>query len=305
MLRRRIGAVATLAMVVTLAACATSRPGSAADVSTGRMVLVVAAENFWGSIAAQIGGAQVEVVSIIDRPEADPHDYEPTAADARTVDQADVAIGNGIGYDPWFDKLVSSDPDGPIVVDAGSVAGLSTGANPHQWFSPATVDRVISAITAALAKAAPAESATFTAGEKRFEQVTLLNYHSVIDAIRSTYAGVAVGASESIFSPLAPSLGLRLITPPDFLAAVSEGTDPSATDKATVDAQIDDHQIKVWIYNSQNATPDVARLNAAAKAAGIPIVTITETMTPAGANFEDWQTAQLTRLQVALEKAMK
>jgi zinc/manganese transport system substrate-binding protein len=309
MLRRPIGAVAAVTLVVTLVvtltACATSRPGSAGDPPSAGVVRVVAAENFWGSIAAQIGGAQVEVVSIIDSPSADPHDYEPTAADARTVDQAAVAIGNGIGYDPWFGKLVSSDPNGPLLVDVGSVAGLSTGDNPHQWYSPTTVDRVISAITAALAKAAPAQSDTFKAGEKRFQQVTLLNYHSVIDAIKTTFANVAVGASESIFAPLAPSLGLRLITPSDFLAAVSEGTDPSATDKARVDAQIEEHQIKVWIYNSQNATPDVARLNAAAKAAGIPVVTVTETMTPAGANFQDWQTAQLTRLQAALAEAMK
>ncbi|MCW2527676.1 MAG: putative cation transporter, periplasmic cation-binding protein, partial [Pseudonocardiales bacterium] len=273
--------------------------------SSAGVLHVVAAENFWGSIAAQIGGARVEVVSIIDSPDADPHDYEPTAADARTVDQADIAIGNGIGYDPWFGKLVSSDPDGPIQVDVGVVAGLSTGANPHQWYSPTTVDRVIAAIANALAKAAPAQGDSFRSGKQRFELITLLNYHSVIDAIKTRYADVAVGASESIFAPLAPALGLRLITPPDFLAAVSEGTDPSATDKAAVDAQIEQHQIKVWLYNSQNATPDVARLNAAAKAAGIPIVTVTETMTPAGATFQDWQTAQLTRLQAALAQAIK
>ena len=102
-----------------------------------------------------------------------------------------------------------------------------------------------------------------------------------------------MGASESIFAPLAQALGLKLITPPGYLKAITEGTDPTPADKATTDRQIATRQIKVWVYNSQNATPDVQRLNDAAKAAGIPIATVTETLTPAGASFQAWQSRQL------------
>ena len=45
----------------------------------GGGVRVVAAENFWGSIARQIGGAHATVQSIIVNPAQDPHSYEPTA----------------------------------------------------------------------------------------------------------------------------------------------------------------------------------------------------------------------------------
>ena len=88
--------------------------------------------------------------------------------------------------------------------------------------------------------------------------------------------------------------------PPTFLKAISEGTDPTASDKATIDQQIKTKQIKVYIYNSQNATPDIQAQIAEAKAAGIPVTTITETLTPATATWQQWQTAQLVSLQAAL-----
>ena len=72
---------------------------------------MVAAENFWGSLAAQLGGDRVSVRSIIDNPDADPHDYEPTAADARAMAGAQLVIVNGIGYDAWAGKLVDANPD--------------------------------------------------------------------------------------------------------------------------------------------------------------------------------------------------
>ena len=62
-------------------------------------------------------------------------------------------------------------------------------------------------------------------------------------------------------------------------------------------------QIKVWVYNSQNATPDVQRVNQLARAAHIPITTITETLSPASATFEQWQVAELRSLQQALHQA--
>jgi zinc/manganese transport system substrate-binding protein len=59
----------------------------------------------------------------------------------------------------------------------------------------------------------------------------------------------------------------------------------------------------VWVYNSQNATPDVRRQIEACRAHKIPVTTVTETLVPAGASFQDWQTAQLRRLEAALAAA--
>jgi len=121
--------------------------------------------------------------------------------------------------------------------------------------------------------------------------------------IRARYEGVPVGYSESIFQPLGQALGLKLLTPDSFAKAIAEGTDVSAADKQTVDRQAQARQIKVWVYNRQNATPDVQRVNQLARTAAIPITTITETLSPASDTFEQWQVAELKSLQQALHTA--
>jgi zinc/manganese transport system substrate-binding protein len=265
---------------------------------------VVAAENFWGSIAQQLGGTRVEVASIIDNPNTDPHAYEPTAANARTLATARLAIVNGVGYDAWASKILDANPvDGRVVLSVGKLVGASAGANPHRWYSPPDVERVIARLSADYQRLDAGHAAYYAAQRRAFERRGLAQYRGLIAQIRSRYAGVPVGASESIFAPLAGALGLRLLTPGRFLNAVSEGTDPAAQDKTTVDRQIAGRRIEVWVYNSQNATPDVQRLTAAARRAGIPVATVTETLTPAGASFQDWQARELRGLAAALARS--
>jgi zinc/manganese transport system substrate-binding protein len=265
---------------------------------------VVAAENFWGSIAKQLGGNRVEVTSIITNPATDPHDYEPTSDDARTMAGARMAIVNGIGYDAWASKLLAANPTpGRAVISVGDLLGLKAGDNPHQWYSPPTVERVIGQITAQYERSDPGDRAYFERRQTVFKIRSLARYRRLIRQIKSRYAGTAVGASESIFAPLAPALGLRLVTPSGFLDAISEGTEPTPAEKATTDQQINGNRIKVWVYNSQNATPDVQRLNGEARAAGVPITTVTETPTPAGVSFQAWQSREFESLRAALARA--
>src|SRR5438105_3095775 len=288
-------------MLLSLSACGSS---SSSSTSSSGKLAVVAAENFWGSIATQLGGDRVEVTSLITNPDTDPHDYEPTPGDGREIASARLVIVNRIGYDPWADKLLSANrASGRDVVKVGDLVGLKEGDNPHQWYSPETVEKVISQITAEYKKRRPADAAYFDQQHEKFESSGLAGYHAVIADIKAKYAGTAVGASESIFAPLAGPLGLRLVTPESFLDAISEGNDPTAADKATVDQQIASKAIKVFVFNSQNSTPDVQRLVNAAKANGIAVTTVTETLTPKGATFQAWQTAQLRALERALATA--
>ncbi|MGN6276024.1 MAG: metal ABC transporter solute-binding protein, Zn/Mn family [Solirubrobacterales bacterium] len=292
--------LALLAFAGALTGCGGAGTSAA---GSGRLN-VVAAEDFWGSIAQQLGGERVEVTDIITNPAADPHDYEPSAEDARTMAGAQLAIVNGIGYDQWATKLLEANPSsGRTVLTVGDLLGLKSGDNPHQWYSPSSVQKVIAQITADYKQADPAHAAYFDARRRHFEEVDLASYHRLIDQIRSRYAGTPVGASESIFEPLAPALGLKLLTPRGFMDGIAEGTEPTPADKATADRQIADHQVKLWVYNSQNATPDVQRLNDAARAAGIPIATVTETLTPEGASFQAWMGRELEGLAAALAKA--
>jgi zinc/manganese transport system substrate-binding protein len=293
-------AVAALGAAAAVAFAASDANRSA----SGGPIRVVAAENFWGSIASQLGGSRVQVTSIVTNPATDPHEYEPTAVDARTLAGAQLVIVNGIGYDPWASKLLAANPvDGRIDLDVGDLVGLKPGANPHRWYSPADVQRAIGAIVADLMKLDPEHAASYRAQQARFEAKGLARYKELIASIRRRYHGVPVGASESIFVPLARALRLDLITPNSFLEAISEGTDPTTGDIATVDRQVARRQIRVWVLNGQNSTPDVARITDAARRKGIPVTTITETLSPPAATFEAWQARQLEALAAALHRA--
>lgn len=298
------------AVVVAVSGCSTSAGGSSGGGgpsgggASGGTVPVAASINAWGSILTQLGGAHVRTTSIITNPDTDPHAYEPTPADGRVIASAKLFVENGIGYDSWADKAVAASPDpGRTVLNVGQLTGTPDGGNPHRWYSPADVERVADTITADLKKVDPGDAAYFDTQRKAFEDTGLATYHQLISTIKTKYAGTPVGASESIVAPLSDALGLDLITPASFLKDISEGTDPSAADKATIDAQIGGKKMKVYVFNSQNSTPDVAAQVAAAKAAGIPVSAVTETLSPAGASFQDWQSAQLQALQAALAQA--
>ncbi len=296
------GVVAVLGLGVS--ACATTPDAAGGGSGTTGVIHVVAAENFWGSLAEQLGGVHVAVSSIINSPDADPHDYEATAADGRLIAAAQFAIVNGVGYDAWATQLAAANPSATRrVLTVGELVGVGEGGNPHRWYNPADVRAVIDEITADYKRLDPADAAYFDHQHDAVLTTNLKTYFDLIAEIKTSYAGTPVGASESIFAMLAPALGLNLLTPGTFLTAISEGTDPTVADKATIDAQIVNGQIKVYVYNSQNATPDVQAQVDAARAHAIPVTTITETMTPAGASFQQWQTAQLSALQQALAQA--
>ena len=293
---RSLSFAATLLGAVALTGCAaTHRPSG---------LQVVAAESFWGSIAAQIAGNRATVQSIVSNPAVDPHGYEPTSSDARRTAVAKVAIVNGLGYDRWASQLLAADPSGErVVVDTGKVLGLSDGDNPHQWYSPASVRRVTDAIAVALTRADPKDAAYFAERKRAFESRSLARYDALRAEIRRRFAGVPVGYSESIFEPLGASLGLNLLTPPSFAKAVAEGGEVSAADKQTVEGQLLHRKLAVWVFNSQNVTPEIDQLNALARRAQIPVVTVTETLSPATATFQGWQAAQLESLLSALHRA--
>lgn len=274
-----------------------------APAGAGRLQ-VVAAENFWGSIAAQLGGDRVNVRSIIVNPDTDPHSYEPTAQDARTMAAAQLAVVNGIGYDEWASKLLAASPlQGRITLNVGSLLGLGDGANPHRWYYPADVEAVVRRIAHDYERLDPAAHVYFAQRQRAFEQVGLAEYDRLRREIRARYAGTPIGYSESIFEGLGEDLGLRLLTPYSFAKAIAEGTEVTAADKRTVDRQVERRQIAVWVFNSQNVTPDVQRVNELARAAHIPIATVTETLSPAGDSFQQWQVAELEGLRRALSDA--
>src|SRR5215472_6150219 len=108
MFRRYVALPAALMTVAMVAACSTS---SSAVNSDGKVIDVAASINAWGSILAQLGGSHVHETSIITNPDTDPHSYEPTPADARTIADARLFVENGIGYDSWAAQSLGASPD--------------------------------------------------------------------------------------------------------------------------------------------------------------------------------------------------
>ncbi len=284
-------AVTCFCLLLLLTACGTTPQTFTSHHTT---VQVVATENFWGSIAAQVGGSYIHVTSLIIDPNADPHSYEPTIADATSVADAQYVIFNGAGYDPWINKLLQSNPvSGRKELNVGVFIGKSAGDNPHLWYNPDYVTAVVNKIRDDLKSIDETNARDFDHFAQTFLTTGLQQYHSLIANIKAKYSGTPVGATESIFSYLAPALGLKLITPYTFLKAVSEGEDISASDEAIVEQQISKKQIKVLIYNSQNTPNNIQALIIKAKASNIPVATITETLTPVTATFQEWQSAEL------------
>ena len=263
---------------------------------------MVAGESFWGSIAAQLGGFRVSVHSVVSDPNADPHEYEATTADARAFAEADLVILNGAGYDGWGTKLLAASPSQRRqVIDVAQLLGKKAGDNPHFWYDPGAVVKVADSITARYASIDPEMATKGYFEQQRSELSTALApYMDEVATIKQKYAGAAIGATESIFVYMAAALSLKLTTPSAFMDAIAEGNDPPAAAVAEFHDQIAGDQIKVLIYNVQTATAVTTNLKALAAAHHIPAVGVSETLQPQDARFQDWQLAQLKSLESAL-----
>src|SRR5712691_11597364 len=211
-------------------------------------VAVLAVENFYSSIVQQLGGQCVTVTTILSDPDADPHEFQPTAGDIRAFQSAVLIVENGLGYDDFADKAIGTLSRQPAVVRAGDVVGLQVGANPHVWYSAGYVDQIKSAILDKLKQVKPDASAYFDAQAAAADQA-FGAYHQLIDQIAGQYGNTPVGATESIFVDMSYTTGLKLISPPEFMRALSEGNDPSAQAIAEFQNQIKNQQIKVLVYN--------------------------------------------------------
>ena len=267
-------------------------------------IQVVVAENFWGSIASQIGGNLVNVTTIINDPNLDPHSYEPTSANARAVAGAHYVITNGVGYDAWMDRLIAANPSSTRkLLNAGELCGKKAGDNPHLWYNPDYVLKMTNRIHDDLVYIDPSHTAEYDAAKEQFANTGLGAYLSLIKEIKTEFSGTKVGATESIFTYMADSLGLELITPASYMKAVSEGSDITAADEAMVERQIDQKQIKLLVYNIQNTPPNVQIILDKAQKQGIPTVRVTETLVPVTATFQEWQTTQLENIQRTLKQA--
>ena len=270
----------------------TALPVSAAGIN------VVAAENFYGELAKQIGGKAVTVTSILSNPDQDPHLFEADPSTARALRAAKVVISNGIDYDPWMEKLLAADASpGRAEIVAADLMGKKTGDNPHLWYDPKTMEMVAGAMAEKFAAADPAAKAEFKKNVDAFD-AALKPLNAKIAAMKAKYAGTPVTASEPVFGYMAGLIGLDVHNQA-FQMAVMNNTEPSASDVASFEDDLKNHRVKVMIYNAQADDQAVKRLVEVAKSSKVPIVGISETE-PAGKTYQAWMMGQLDALDKAL-----
>ncbi len=271
-----------------------SSPAKAGDLP----IPVVAAENFYGEVAAAVGGDRVAVESVVISAKTDPHDFEPTPSVAQQVAEARIVILNGAGYDHWMERLVeASDRPDRTVIDVATLVGAVEGDNPHLWYDPRAVPALAAALAKSLTAMDPDGAAGYESRRKDFV-ASLQALNQKITEIKDRYAGTPVTATEPVFGLMAQSLGLGMRND-DFQRAVMNETEPSARQIAAFEDDLKNSKVKILFYNSQVVDPLTERLLALAKQAGVPVVGVTETKPP-GATYAQWMLDELDATAKAL-----
>ena len=288
-----------LARAVTLAALIAA-PVSAFAAPTTK---IVAAENFYGDVARQIGGSHVEVTSILANPDDDPHLFETSPSTAKAIEGAAIVIYNGADYDPWMDKLLSASKQADrATVVAARLVGAKSGDNPHLWYEPKTLPAVAAALAAKLEARDPDDAAEYKANLAAFAK-SFASIDEEIAAIRDEYKGLTVTATEPVFGYMAKALGFTILNEP-FQISVMNNAEPSASQVAGFEDSLKTGKAKVLFYNSQVTDKTTSRLKEMASAAGIPVIGVTETE-PKNVEVQAWFAGQLGEIRKALAgKAM-
>jgi zinc/manganese transport system substrate-binding protein len=286
-----------------LAAAAFAAFALAAAPALADPVKVVAAENFYGDVATQIGGENVAVTSILTNPDQDPHLFEASADTAKALTDAKVVIVNGVDYDPWMEKLLSAHKaTGRKEIVVGQLVGHKAGDNPHLWYDPAYVMAAAKALVADLDAVDPAHKADYDKGEAAFVD-SLKPLDAKIADMHKKYAGLPVIASEPVFGYQAGLIGLK-VHDEKFALAVMNNAEPTASEVAAFENDLKGHKVKAMLYNAQASEPSVARLVQMAKDNAIPVVGVSETE-PTDSNYQKWMLGQLDALDAALSGAAK
>lgn len=268
--------------------------------SIAKPIHIIAAENFYGSVAKQIGGNFVQVTSILNQPDQDPHLFNLTPSVAKTLEQGDLIIYNGLGYDPWIQNLLNvGSAKTRTFICVADLIHRKDGANPHIWYDPQTMPAFALALRDYLIKYDPYHQKDYQIHYQRFiaEQQ---NLRRVIQQIKFRHNGVSVIATEPIFGYMAQALGFRMQGIP-FQLSMMNGVDPSPKQVQDFQRQLQQHRVKLVFYNSQVSSPLILHLLHQATLLGIPIVGVMETQ-PMQSTYYEWMSKQLKQVERALDE---
>ena len=286
-----------VAVAIAVSGCAPSTPVRPA---AGGRVRIVAAENQYGDVAAEIGGQYADVTSIMSNPSTDPHTYEVSASVARSIASASIVIQNGLGYDSFMNNVEAAAGGGRKVIDVQKLLGIpGREENPHLWYDPRTMPAVASQLVADLSALQPAHAAYFSDNAVRFS-TSLRAWVDALAAFKTDHPGVAVATTEPIADYMLQAAGVTNLTPFSLQVDIMNGVDPSPQAVSAEDGLIRGHAVKALVYNRQ-VTDSVTRgFVGEAEHAGVPVVGVYETMPTPGFVYATWMLAEVQALDRAV-----
>ena len=272
----------------------------AAAANTPGVINAIGTENEYADVLSQIGGRYVQVSSILNNPNTDPHTYEASPSVAQEVSAASLIVQNGVGYDTFMNKIESATPNSARkVLVVQHLLGLPDNTpNPHLWYSPTTMPKVAKAMATQLSTIQPSHASYFAAQLARFD-ASLGPWMSAISAFRAKYAGTMVATTEPVADYLLTAMGLDNLTPFRFQANIMSGVDPAPQDITLEDGFFTKHQVKVFCYNQQVVSSLTSSIRLTAQHAGVPVVGVYETM-PTGYDYQTWMLAEVKAIQAAI-----
>lgn len=304
-----IAAALAAAVVLTFGADGTSAasPGTAGQrppspgAPAGEVIEAVGAENQYASVIAQIGGRYVRTTALMSNPNTDPHTYEASVTVAKQVGQAGLVVQNGLGYDSFMNSIEAAAPSANRkVIDVQQLLGLPASTpNPHLWYNPSTMPKVATAIASDLAALDPAHAAYFQANARAFTR-SLDAWRTALTEFAETYKGAKVACTEPVADYLLQAAGTDNLTPWSFQASIMNGTDPSPQDVAVEKNLLSQRKVSVFVYNEQVTDPLTQSLIVIARAQGIPVVGVYETMPEPGYDYQSWMLAETSALREAV-----
>ena len=261
---------------------------------------IVAAENFYGEVAMQVGGEDVHVTSILANPDQDPHLFEVSPSVARAISAAQIVIYNGLDYDPWMERLLAatSAPRRQTIAVA-SLIGSKSGDNPHIWYLPETMFRLAETVSAYCTDRDPDHASAYARRLARF-QASLTPISARIASMRRRLQGMPVTATEPVFGAMFTALGM-VARDQGFQRAVMNGTEAGASDVVAFEADLRLHRVKLLVFNNQASDAVAERMKTIAAEVGVPTLGMTETE-PSGLGYQEWITAELDLLDRAVPK---
>ncbi len=287
---------AGLGLIAVISACGATSGQPAKDT-----IAVVAAENQYGDVAAQIGGNVVSVTSVESNPNTDPHSYEVSPSIAQQVGAALVVIQNGVGYDNYMTRILSASSNpSRKVINVQHLLGLPDSTpNPHLWYDPTTMPEVANTLATDYAALKPVDASYFTANATRF--IASLNpWLQAVASFKSRYAGTPVATTEPVADYMLQAAGADNLTPFKFQADIMNGVDPAPQDVSLETSLFTQHRVKVLVYNQQVTDTLTQTFISAAQSAKIPVIGVYETMPTPGYNYQSWMLAEVTALQKAV-----